>query len=151
MGERRKDEMAGTDSDRSLRIGSSHGDATGREELTGYARDIKQEGQGGETGREARTRGSGLTSYARNHPSRNLTARTRGFGIGGGYERPYRKERSKPADSDKELYGPIPHSGYYGSGTGARPFKRGQASFNEEMDWYRSQYGESTSGYGKKK
>ena len=66
------------------------------------------------------------------------------------YERPYRKERPLPADSDKELYGPIPHAGYYGTGVGARPFKRGEAGFSDELSWYRSQYGEKTSGYEKK-
>ena len=84
------------------------------------------------------------------HPSRNLLARSRGFGIGGGYERPYRREKPKPADSDN-MYGPLPHAGYYGAGADSRPFKRGQAGFSDELSWYRSQYGEKTSGYEKRK
>jgi hypothetical protein len=139
------------ESDKSLRIGSSHGENTDVDETTGYARDIAPEGQAVVTGREARTRGAGLSGQTKGHPSRNLGSRARGFGIGGGYERPYRKERAKTADSDEGLYGPLPHSGYYGSGVGERPFKRGQAGFTDELSWYRSQYGEKTSGYDKPK
>lgn len=139
------------ESDKSLRIGSSHGDATDADETTGYARDIAPEGQALETGRESRKRGAGLSGEVKGHPSRNLQSRARGFGIGGGYERPYRKERPKTSDSDEGLYGPLPHAGYYGTGTGARPFKRGQAGFAGELSWYRSQYGEKTSGYDEAK
>lgn len=85
------------------------------------------------------------------HPSRNLSARAKGFGIGGGYERPYRKVKPDAADSSREMYGPLPPAGYYGTGTAARPFERGQAGFADEMLWYRSQYGETTSGYEKRK
>jgi hypothetical protein len=137
--------------DKALRIGSSHGEATDVDETTGYARDIAPEGQGGATGREARTRGAGLSGDVKGHPSRNLGSRSRGFGIGGGYERPYRKERPKTSDNGEGLYGPLPHAGYYGSGKSARPFKSGQAGFADEMSWYRSQYGENTSGYEKSK
>jgi hypothetical protein len=85
------------------------------------------------------------------HPSRNLTARARGFGIGGGYERPLRKEKTVSADAGGEMYGPLPPAGYYGTGTAARPFERGQAGYTDELAWYRSQYGENTSGYDQKK
>src|SRR5215213_9546507 len=88
---------AALESDKSLRIGSSHGEATDVDETTGYARDIAPEGQAVEKGREARTRGAGLSGDTKGHPSRNLGSRSRGFGIGGGYERPYRKERPKTA------------------------------------------------------
>lgn len=139
------------ESDKSLRIGSSHGEATDVDETTGYARDIAPEGQAVETGREARKRGAGLSGDPKGHPSRSLQSRARGFGIGGGYERPYRKERPKTSDSDDGLYGPLPHAGYYGAGAGARPFKRGQAGFADELSWYRPQYGEKTSGYDETK
>lgn len=145
------EERTTPEDDKAIRIGSSHGDATVADETAGYARDIAPEGHVVETGREARTRGAGLTGEVKGHPSRNLGSRSRGFGIGGGYERPYRKEKPKNADSDEGLYGPLPHAGYYGSGTSARPFKRGQAGFADELSWYRSQYGEKTSGYEKVK
>jgi hypothetical protein len=79
------------------------------------------------------------------HPSRSLKTRSRGYGIGGGYERPYRRQ-PKPADEPLESYGPLPHSGYYGAGVGSEPFKRGQAGYNKELSLYSSQYGEKTSG-----
>lgn len=144
------------ESDKSLRIGSSHGDDTAVDEKAGYARDIDEGGQRAETGREARSRGAGLSGAGlggavKGHPSRNLESRSDGFGIGGGYERPYRKERPKTADNEEGLYGPMPHAGYYGSGAGARPFKRGQAGFRDELSWYGSQYGEKTSGYDNSK
>jgi hypothetical protein len=78
------------------------------------------------------------------HPSRSLEPRARGYGIGGGYERPYRK-RPTTADEPAEVYGPLPHSGYYGSGIGSERFRRGQAGYNEELSWYGPQYGEKTS------
>ena len=78
------------------------------------------------------------------HPSRSLEPRARGYGIGGGYEKPYRK-RAAPADEHAEVYGPLPHSGYYGSGVGSERFRRGQAGFNQELSWYGPQYGEKTS------
>jgi hypothetical protein len=133
--------------DKGLRIGSTHGDETSEHDRAGYARDIGQSEAGKVSSREARTEGAGLTAYARKHPSRDLNARRKGFGIGGGYERAYRREKQSPGDSEKGLYGPLPHSGYYGTGMGERPFKKGQASFNEELSWYRSQYGERATDY----
>jgi hypothetical protein len=136
--------------DKSLRIGASHGEDTSVDEKLGYARDISSEGETVEEGRNIRTRGSGLTESVRAHPSRSLTSRSVGYGIGGGYERPYKKDKAKPADSN-QMYGPIPHAGYYGSGAGASPFERGEAGFTDELSWYRTQYGEQTSGYQKQK
>ena len=78
------------------------------------------------------------------HPSRNLGPRSRGYGIGGGYERPYRK----PLDSAEDVtqsYGPLPHSGYYGAGKTSKRFKHGQAGYNEELRWYGPQYGLNSS------
>ena len=77
------------------------------------------------------------------HPSRNLEPRARGYGIGGGYERPYRNLPSAVGERG-ESYGPLPHSGYYGTGSSNR-FKDGQAGFGEELSWYGPQYGENTS------
>ena len=85
---------------------------------------------------------------ASNHPSRSLKPRAKGYGIGGGYEKPYRT-RPHPSDQPHESYGPVPHSGYYGAGAGAERFEVGQAGFNRELGWYRAQYGESTSGQPK--
>jgi hypothetical protein len=79
------------------------------------------------------------------HPSRSLEPRAKGYGIGGGYERPYRK-RPRPADRESESYGPLPHSGYYGAGAQAERFERGQAGYDKELAWYILQYGERTSG-----
>jgi hypothetical protein len=79
------------------------------------------------------------------HPSRNLEPRARGYGIGGGYERPYRKQPN-PIDRRSESYGPVPHSGYYGSGAASERFELGQAGYNRELSWYTLQYGEKTSG-----
>ena len=135
-----------TASDKSARIGSSHGEAGKWVEKSGYARDINTIREPGGSSQEVR---GGAGSRSR-HPSRNLSARAKGFGIGGGYERPYRKEKSKPSDAS-EMYGPLPPGGYYGTGIGARPFERGQAGFSEEIAWYRNQYGEATSGYQKRK
>ena len=81
------------------------------------------------------------------HPSKNLIVRRRGFGVAAGFEQPYKKNSLSTRDKQNECYGPMPHAGYYGTGTGLRPFKQGQASFDEELDWYGPQYGESTSGY----
>ena len=78
------------------------------------------------------------------HPSRSLEPRARGYGIGGGYERPYRK-RPATADEPVDVYGPLPHSGYYGSGVASERFRRGQAGYNQELSWYGPQYGETTS------
>ncbi len=137
----------GLEEDKSLWLGARHGSATSESETIGYARDVGEHGPIAEASREVRIKGAGLTAYAQKHPSRSLQARSRGFGIGGGYERPYKKAKRIAADSDKELYGPLPHAGYYGAGIGARPFKRGQAGFGDELSWYCSQYGEKTSGF----
>src|SRR5689334_13019022 len=136
------DRIQETSGDQAARLGSSHGEAGKWEEKGGYARDINAISRPGGSSEEVRG-GAALKSR---HPSRNLSARAKGFGIGGGYERPYRKEKPKPADSN-EMYGPLPPGGYYGTGVGARPFERGEAGFSEEIDWYRTQYGESTAGY----
>jgi hypothetical protein len=133
-------------SDKTTRIGSSHGEAGKWEEKSGYARDINAMSAPGGSSQEVR----GGAARQSAHPSRNLSARAKGFGIGGGYERPYRKVKAKPADAS-EMYGPLPPGGYYGTGIGARPFERGQAGFSEEIAWYRTQYGEATSGYPKRK
>lgn len=82
------------------------------------------------------------------HPSRSLEPRAKGYGIGGGYERPYRRPL-RPVDQQSESYGPVPHSGYYGAGAGAERFERGQAGFKNELSWYGAQYGERTSGRSK--
>ncbi|HSB08257.1 MAG TPA: hypothetical protein VLM38_02005 [Blastocatellia bacterium] len=85
-------------------------------------------------------------AQARNrHPSRSLKPRARGYGIGGGYERPYRKPPGKIGER-AESYGPLPHSGYYGAGSASTRFKHGQAGFKEELLWYGPQYGQNTSG-----
>jgi len=80
------------------------------------------------------------------HPSRNLKLRSKGYGIAAGYEKK-RGSNQSPPDWRRAIYGPLPHSGYYGTGLGSRPFKSGQAGFSEELDWYHSQYGELTSGF----
>lgn len=79
------------------------------------------------------------------HPSRSLGPRAKGYGIGGGYEKPYRRPLP-PAANQTGSYGPVPHSGYYGAGAGAERFERGQAGFKDELSWYGAQYGEKTSG-----
>ena len=84
-------------------------------------------------------------SSCSSHPSRSLEPRAKGYGIGGGYERPYRKAL-RPWDHRSESYGPVPHSGYYGAGAGVARFERGQAGYNKELSWYGAQYGESTGG-----
>jgi len=85
------------------------------------------------------------------HPSRSLPSRAHGYGIAAGYEKPYRGRTAEPKARQKDEYGPIPDSGYYGSGDSARPFKRGQAGYSEELLWYTPQYGEETIGYEPKK
>lgn len=76
------------------------------------------------------------------HPSKDLKVRNLGFGIAAGFEKSY-SENNLSSDLN-EQYGSIPHSGYYGVGVGERPFKKGQASFTDELNWYRDQYGEKT-------
>jgi len=136
-----------TAGDQRTRLGSNHGEAGKWVEKSGYARDINAISEPGGSSREVR----GGAASRQPHPSRNLSARAKGYGIGGGYERPYRKEKSRPAEASGELYGPMPPGGYYGTGVGARPFERGRAGFEDEINWYRSQYGETTSGYEKRK
>ena len=85
------------------------------------------------------------------HPSRKLEMRSGGYGIAAGYEKPYKRLKSEESKDRDQSYGPIPHSGYYGSGESLRPFKFGQAGFDKELEWYRNQYGRETSGYAKKK
>jgi hypothetical protein len=85
------------------------------------------------------------------HPSRTLEMRSGGYGIAAGYEKPYKRARREQNSGKDESYGPIPHSGYYGAGEALRPFKFGEAGFDEELEWYRNQYGKETSGYRKKK
>jgi hypothetical protein len=90
-------------------------------------------------------------SSSKMHPSRSLPSRAHGYGVAAGYERPYRPKAAAPSAGKRDDYGPIPHSGYYGAGNAAFPFKRGQAGFGEELLWYPSQYGETTSGYDPEK
>ena len=146
-----KDDTKEIEEDKALRIGATHGSDTEVDEREGYARDIAPEGTAKERGVQARVSGSGLSYTSKQHPSRRLELRSRGYGIGGGYERAYRKEKAKKSDSAEELYGPLPHSGYYGAGETERPFKTGQATFRNELSWYKKQYGESTSGFEESK
>ena len=83
------------------------------------------------------------------HPSRSLKARSRGFGVAAGYEKPRQRNKRLAREGIAETYGPLPHAGYYGSGIGTRPFQRGQAGFSNELSWYGSQYGEKTSRFSK--
>lgn len=85
-----------------------------------------------------------------NHPSRSLEARSTGFGIGGGYERPYRKKEKSRADSAKGLYGAIAQTGLYGGDKKAQRFQEGEAGFKEELEWYPKQFGEKTAEKVKK-
>jgi hypothetical protein len=82
------------------------------------------------------------------HPFKNLKIRQNGFGVAAGHEKPYIKGSINPEINleihEMELYSSLPHSGYYGIGLGSRPFRREQASYSEEVSWYRTQYGEST-------
>lgn len=137
--------------DAALRIGARHGADTAEDDRHGYARDIAPEGPPTDRGDRSKITSTGLSYTSKQHPSRRLELRSGGFGIGGGYERPYRKEKAKRGDAKEELYGPLPHSGYYGAGEAARPFKIGQATFQNELSWYENQYGESTSGYEESK
>jgi hypothetical protein len=80
-----------------------------------------------------------------NHPFKDLEARRNGFGIAAGIEKPYKIGSQNNQEVDEEAYASIPHSGYYGVGLGDRPFKRGQAGFESEINWYKNQFGEVTS------
>ena len=137
--------------DAELRAGARHGEDTVEDDLHGYARDIAPEGTATDRGDHSKITSTGVSYTSKQHPSRRLELRKGGFGIGGGYERPYRKDKAKRGDAQEELYGPLPHSGYYGAGEAARPFKAGQATFQNELSWYKKQYGESTSGFEKSK
>lgn len=88
---------------------------------------------------------AGTVRRETNHPSMSLEARRHGFGIGGGYERPLKK---KACPNTAGLYGPLPHAGYYGSGSPTARFGIGQAGFNEEAKWFEAQFGERTSASG---
>src|SRR5215469_12011363 len=85
-------------------------------------------------------------SEAEKHPAWSLEQRKQGFGIGGGYERPYRLRAIGKTDSRTGLYGPIPHAGYYGANDPQRRFSVGQATYSGEISWYKRQFGEKTSG-----
>jgi hypothetical protein len=137
--------------DNAKRLGAGHGEVAEETDSKGYGLDIGPGGLSSQDGSASRTSDSGLSRSTGAHSSRLLEARKRGYGIGGGYERPYRKERAHTGDDATELYGPLPHAGYYGDGTIARPFRRGQAGFSNELEWYKSQYGERTSDYEKNK
>lgn len=80
------------------------------------------------------------------HPSRSLAARREGFGIGGGYERPYKQREVSRSDNKAGLYGPIAEGGHFVSGDADQRFAIGQAGFKEEQSLYKSQFGEQTSG-----
>jgi hypothetical protein len=79
------------------------------------------------------------------HPSRSLVVRNRGYGIGSGYERPYVKKQAPGLNDTLEIYAPLSHSGYFGSGSAQRPFGHGEARFGEELELYHAQFGEVTS------
>ena len=92
---------------------------------------------------------TGSGSYTKTgHPSRNLETRSKGYGIGGGYEKSYAGNEPGQQVRKERLYSALSHGGYYGGGTTARRFEVGQAGFREELIWYRKQYGEKTSKYG---
>ena len=81
-----------------------------------------------------------------NHPSRSLTARRNGFGIGGGYERPYKQRQAARADNEAAQYGAIAEGGIFASGKADQRFAIGQAGFKDEQSLYKKQFGEQTSG-----
>src|SRR5438045_6092695 len=87
--------VAETAGNQRKRIGSAHGEQGKWVEKSGYARDINANSAQGGSSEEVR----GGAASKPPHPSRNLSARARGFGIGGGYERPYRKAKPRPADA----------------------------------------------------
>lgn len=74
------------------------------------------------------------------HPSKNLENRSKGFGIGGGHERPIQKGIGVVVGAGN-VYGTVPPCGYYGGSEGLMPFKFGQAGFGYELGLYREQYG----------
>jgi len=79
------------------------------------------------------------------HPSQNLEDRARGFGIGGGYERPLRRIAGV-GTTVSNVYGTVPPSGYYGGGVGQLPFEFGKANFGHELGLYPDQYGREAIG-----
>lgn len=85
------------------------------------------------------------------HPSHSLSQRRKGFGIGGGYEKPYRKRERSRSDSTEDLYAAIAQTGYYGAGKGVERFEVGTAGFGDERSWYQHQFGEKTTGFTKDK
>ncbi|HLG13774.1 MAG TPA: hypothetical protein VJH03_04500 [Blastocatellia bacterium] len=80
------------------------------------------------------------------HPSKSPALRKRGYGIGGGMEKPRGSGSVNDTERLKGSIGPLPHSGYFGAGESARPFKAGEARFGAEISLYGFQYGEITSG-----
>ncbi|HYM00125.1 MAG TPA: hypothetical protein VEZ90_14325 [Blastocatellia bacterium] len=87
----------------------------------------------------------------REHPSHSLDQRRKGFGIGGGYEKPYRKRERSRSDSNDGPYGAIAQTGYYGAGKAAERFDVGEAGFGDEQSWYQRQFGEKTSDFNQDK
>jgi hypothetical protein len=83
---------------------------------------------------------------AKKHPAWSLEERKDGFGIGGGFERPYRRPPAGKTDSRKGLYGPVPHAGYYGADDSEQRFGVGQATYKDEISLYKRQWVEKTSG-----
>src|SRR5215813_13041367 len=84
---------------------------------------------------------------AQQHPSQSLAARKRGFGIGGGYERPYKQRESARSDNQTGPYGAIAEGGFFSSGNADQRFAIGQAGFKNELPLYKKQFGEQTSGW----
>ncbi len=74
------------------------------------------------------------------HPSKSLGTRFKGFGIGGGYERPLRKGTGVVVRAGN-VYGTVPPGGYYGGTEGGMPFEFGEAGFGCELGMYCKQYG----------
>jgi hypothetical protein len=93
------------------------------------------------------TRVDSAEREVRRHPSRSLDARRSGFGIGGGYEKPYKPKIPSSPEGVRSQYGPISEGGYYGAGNSFPRFKVGQAGFQSELAWYHKQFGEKTSRY----
>ena len=83
---------------------------------------------------------------SKKHPAWSLEERKDGFGIGGAFERPYRRPPAGRTDSHKGLYGPIPHAGYYGANDSRQRFGVGQATYKEEIALLERQWVEKTSG-----
>lgn len=83
---------------------------------------------------------------AQKHPSKNLESRKTGFGIGGGYEKRIGEKERSQMDSHKGLYGPVPHSGYFGGANSQSRFDLGKATFGSEVGLYHDQFGKKTSG-----